>query len=116
MRRKIAKRLKRDILRRGAVISNAHFIKDPGWRRKDCGYAADISYLGWKIGSNGFDMLECWQAGLECMDWTEEEVIKDILDTSDPDKALEEMRDNYPYFYVRAKKEIERIRKESNEL
>ena len=116
MRKKIAKRKRKEILKRGATISNAYFIKDPGWRRKDCGYTADIAYLGWKIGSCGFDMLECYQAGLECMDWTEEEVIKDVLGTDDPDKFLEDMRDDYPYFYERAKKEIERTRKESNEL
>ena len=116
MRKKIAKRKRREILKRGAVISNAHFVKEPGWRRKDCGYTADISYLGWNIGSNGFDMLECWQAGLECMDFVEEEVIKDLLDPEnpyDPYELLEDMRDDYPYFYERAKKEMERI---SNEL
>ena len=112
MRQKIAKRKRREILKRGAVISNAHFVKEPGWKRKDCGYTADISYLGWTILSNGFDVLECWQAGLESMDFVEEEVIKDLLDTDKPYEHLEDMRDDYPYFYERAKKELERISNE----
>ena len=61
MRRKIARRVRKQIIRAGAKIKKEHWVKEPGWKRKDCGYSVDIEYCGWKIFACGFDKLETYR-------------------------------------------------------
>lgn len=57
MRAKIAKRLRRECIRRGAVIKDEHFTKEPGWKRKDCGVCVIAEYGGWNMASIAYDYL-----------------------------------------------------------
>jgi len=68
MRRKIAKRLKREIVKMGAVIQ-----KD-GWDvprksvpRKENGYIFKVMYRGWSIFAAGEDELESFRMVLDVM-------------------------------------------------
>ena len=81
MRRKIAKRLRRQCLREGLEILKEGFCKEPGWRRKDCGYAAVFKYRGWEIRACAFDMLEVYR-------W----MLDDILHWSEGDWPCEPMQ------------------------
>lgn len=67
MRRKIAKRYKKKLRALGCEIRDPHFVSEPGWRRKDCGYAADIIFNEWTIMSCAFDELECYKMACECV-------------------------------------------------
>lgn len=73
MRKKIAMRLRREAMRRGARIESVEFIREPGWRRKDCGFAVHAVHAGWNIDATGDDLLDAYRGLLECMDWAEEE-------------------------------------------
>ena len=73
MRKKIAMRLRREALRRGARIESVEFIREPGWRRKDCGFAVHAVHAGWYIDATGYDLLDAYRGLLECMDLAEEE-------------------------------------------
>lgn len=66
MRRKIAKRLKNKLRAMGCEIHDPHFIYEPGWKRKDCGYSAEILVNGWIICVSGKDELDCYRTALEC--------------------------------------------------
>ncbi len=76
MRRKIAKRLKREIVRMGAVIQ-----KD-GWDvprksvpRKENGYIFKVMYRGWSIFAAGDDELESFRMVLDVMKHDCEEIF-----------------------------------------
>lgn len=76
MRRKIAKRLKREIVRMGAVIQ-----KD-GWDvprksvlRKENGYIFKVMYRGWSIFAAGEDELESFRMVLDVMKHDCEEIF-----------------------------------------
>ena len=73
MRKKIAMRLRREALRRGARIESVEFIREPGWRRKDCGFAVHAVHAGWNIDATGDDLLDAYRSLLECMELAEEE-------------------------------------------
>lgn len=68
MRRKIAKRKRREALRRGASIVYERFNQEPGWRRKDCGYAVEFLYNGYRCLSLDDDILSAYQGVLEAID------------------------------------------------
>lgn len=61
MRRKIAKRLRRECMRNGIQITKEAFICEPGWKRKDCGYEINFVYRGWKVWCCGHDILQAWR-------------------------------------------------------
>lgn len=73
MRKKIAMRLRREAMRRGARIESVEFIREPGWRRKDCGFAVHAVHAGWYIDATGHDLLDAYRGLLECMELAEEE-------------------------------------------
>lgn len=73
MRKKIAMRLRREALRRGARVESVEFIREPGWRRKDCGFAVHAVHAGWNIDATGHDLLDAYRGLLECMELAEEE-------------------------------------------
>lgn len=73
MRRKIAKRIKKQLRDLGCDIRDPHFIREPGWKRKDCGFAAEIIFKNCRICSVGFDELDCYKMALE-------DVLEEIRD------------------------------------
>lgn len=74
MRAKIAKKLRRDALRKGAVIiqEGMTFTKQEmrkyNYTRKDNGYAVSVVYKNWKIHSCGRDMLDAYRSLLWMID------------------------------------------------
>lgn len=65
MREKIAKRLRRELLRKGCVIESEHFVKEAGCFRKDCGYCLRYRDLnGYRCLTLGFDMLDAYRLAL----------------------------------------------------
>lgn len=65
MRRKIAKRLRRELLRKGCEIESEHFVKETGWFRKDCGYSLRYKdQNGYSCLTLGFDMLDAYRLAL----------------------------------------------------
>ena len=83
MRRKIAKRLRRQCLREGLEILEEGFVKEPGWKRKDCGYAAVFKYRGWEIHSCAFDMLEVYRWMLDDMrNWIDGDFDRETITTT----------------------------------
>lgn len=69
MRRKIAKRRRREILRRGAVIDLEY------WDYDECGkaYIVHASHCGWNIATADRDELSAYQGILACLPVCEEE-------------------------------------------
>lgn len=65
MRRKIAKRLKKKLRSLGCEIRDAHFIREPGWKRKQCGYSAEVIFKNLHICSIADDELVCYRMALE---------------------------------------------------
>lgn len=65
MRRKIAKRLKKKLRSLGCKIEYEHFIKEPGWKRKQCCYAAEVIFKNCRICSVADDELACYRMVLE---------------------------------------------------
>ena len=64
MRRKIAKRKRRELLRYGATILEEGWIREPGWSRKDIGYGINFQYREWNCSCAGRDELEAYQDAL----------------------------------------------------
>lgn len=76
MRRKIAKRLKREIVKMGAVI------QEDGWAvprksvpRKENGYIFKVMYRGYSIFAAGDDELESFRMVLDVMKYDCEEIF-----------------------------------------
>ena len=67
MRKKIAKRKRREALRKGAMIL------EEGREPEDNLFFAKVKYMGWKIFSGGEDELEVWNGVLACFPSCEEE-------------------------------------------
>lgn len=61
MRRKIAKRLRRECLRNGIRITKEVVIREPDWKKKDWGYEINFVYRGWKMWCCGHDILQAWR-------------------------------------------------------
>lgn len=54
MRKRIARRVRKNLLRDGAQIKSIEYVSEPGWKRKQCGYCVIVVY----------DSKECW-----CLGW-----------------------------------------------
>ena len=75
MSRKIAKRLKKQLIKLGCTIEKVEFCKEPGWKRKDCGYCITINYKGWHNACIGYDELVCYRMMLDnVLHWDEMEL------------------------------------------
>ena len=61
MRKKIAKRIRRQCIKGGMKIIREEFISEPGWKRKDCGMEVVAEFHGWKIVACGKDLLESYR-------------------------------------------------------
>lgn len=73
MRRKIAKRKRREILRKGGEIVREEWLRAHTGRRKDDGFAVEVNYLGWNCFSADEDELSAYGGILECFPVCEEE-------------------------------------------
>ena len=70
MRRKIAKRKKKELISLGAFNIHEKYVSEPEWRKKDCGWAVKYEYCQpggnvWKYTVLGKDLLECYKLALE---------------------------------------------------
>lgn len=74
MRAKIAKKLRRNALRKGAVIISEGMafakqeLRKYNYTRKDNGYVVSVEYRNWKLHSCGRDMLDAYRSLLWMMD------------------------------------------------
>lgn len=76
MRKRMAKRKRREILRRGATILSEGWIKDDNgrnYRGKDRCYEIEVEHCGWNSHSAGRDELESIGGALLCVKLSEEE-------------------------------------------
>lgn len=69
MRRKIAKRKRRDILRKGATFTEEKWLYE---EKERIGFSAHSLYFGWEIYGCGRDELEAYKSILDIMPWCEE--------------------------------------------
>lgn len=78
MRKKIARKLRKDALRRGAILSNEKpccsrkELRAQGWKRGEAGFGLELTYLGRTIFIYTNSELECYRTTLEVMDELEE--------------------------------------------
>ena len=73
MRKKIAGRKRRTILKKGGRIVREEWLRAHTGRRKDDGFAVEVNYLGWNIFSADEDELGAYNGVLECCPGCEEE-------------------------------------------
>ena len=73
MRRKIARRKRKEILKKGAEIVSEYWVTEPDWKRKDRGFVVVVNYCGWNIHAPGYDELAAYKSALECFPSCEEE-------------------------------------------
>lgn len=73
MRRKISRRKRKEALARGVKIVREEWVREPGWKRKDIGYAVEGEYRGWKLVACGHDELEAFHGLMECLDYCDED-------------------------------------------
>ena len=59
MRKKIAKRRRREILKLGGVITKDEWVQED--------FCVKVEYFGWHIFSAGWDPLEAYQIMLTCI-------------------------------------------------
>ena len=72
MRRKISKRKRKEAISLGAQILSEHWIREPGWKRKQIGYGVKAMFDGWTISSAGYDELDAYHLLLDCLkSWDE---------------------------------------------
>ena len=79
MRRKISKRKRRDILRKGGVFDEEEWLYEiiDGAKEK-IGFSAHVLYFGWEIYGCGRDELDAYRNVLDTMPWCEENPRNDI--------------------------------------
>ena len=67
MRNKIARRKRKELLSLGCILKKEQFIKEQGWRRKDCGYAIEFDFRGWDWSVCERDKLAAFKAAVQCI-------------------------------------------------
>lgn len=68
MRRKIAKRRRKEILRRGAtIVKEGWFYLDGSKKREDRGFEVVVECNGWKIFSADDNELDAYGMALDCV-------------------------------------------------
>ena len=67
MRRKIAKRKRKDIYSMKGAILEECWIRKKDWKRKDCGYSVTVHYKGRTVDCGGHDELDAYKLALESM-------------------------------------------------
>ena len=67
MRNKIARRKRKELLSLGCVLKKEYFIKEPGWRRKDCGYEIEFNFRGCDWSICEWDKLACFKTAIQCV-------------------------------------------------
>jgi len=72
MRAKIAKRLRKECLRRGVEIKKEYASKGPAWERKECGVSVEAKYGETEIKCVARDYLQAYRWLLEDIKWMDE--------------------------------------------
>lgn len=63
---KIAKRKRKEILKTGAIIKEEGYIRERGWKRKECGFGVTIKhYSGIEIVCVGRNPLRAYKYALK---------------------------------------------------
>ena len=82
MRRKIAKRLRKKIIARGAEIVSEEWVYPEDAvgkvKRKDKAFFVEVKHCGWSISSGGMDELEAYRGAYECFGIAEEEPFDEV--------------------------------------
>ena len=79
MRRKISKRKRRDILRKGGEFVKEEWLYEIiDGRKEKIGFTTHVLYFGWKIHGCGRDELEAYRNVIDSMPWCEENPRNDI--------------------------------------
>lgn len=79
MRRKISKRKRRDILRKGGEFDKEEWLYETfDGAKEKIGFSAHVNYFGWTIYGCGRDELEAYRNVLDTMPWCEENPRNDI--------------------------------------
>ena len=73
MRRKIAKRRRRDILALGGVIEKEEWYGPKTMPRKEKGYSVHVRHKEWTIFAAGEDELDAYQLAIWCMKYPKDE-------------------------------------------
>lgn len=67
MRRRIAKRRRKNLIRAGKEIIEEGWITEPGWNRKSIGYGIRFMHNGWIYNCSSDDELDAYQIALKCI-------------------------------------------------
>lgn len=73
MRKKIAKRRRKELLRRGVTILAERYVAEPGWKKYECGYGLEFEYAGHRCVASGRDRLEAYHDARDLIDWLDAE-------------------------------------------
>lgn len=76
MRRKIAKRKRREILAKGGVITKEGWLGPKSLPRKENGYEVEVRHNGWRIWAADYDELSSFHGILSAMEVSEEEHLE----------------------------------------
>ena len=70
MRNKIAKRVRKDIIKNGVSFLEEEKLFEKYLPRKHCGYSAKVLYRGWTIDAVEYDKLSLYKLIRDCIkDW-----------------------------------------------
>ena len=70
MRNKIAKRIKKQLIKDGIVFIEEKKLFEKNLPRKHCGYSAKVLYRGWTISTAEYDKLRLYKLIRNCIkDW-----------------------------------------------
>ena len=78
MREKIARRIRRELIRRGVVFGRESFYRPRGEKRKECGMTVRAEINGWKISAIAHDRLEAYKMLLEDLEWLTQRSPEDM--------------------------------------
>ena len=70
MRDKIAKRVKKQLIKDGIIFIEEEKLFEDNLPRKHCGYSAKVLYRGWTINAVEYDLLSLYKLLRDCIkDW-----------------------------------------------
>ena len=70
MRNKIAKRIKKQLIKDGIIFIEEEKLFERNLPRKHCGYSVKVLYRGWTISTVEYDKLRLYKLLRDCVkDW-----------------------------------------------
>lgn len=76
MRKRIAKRVRKNLLRTGAQIKSVEYVSEPEWSRKQCGYCVKTVYNGKECWCLGRDLLAAYRSAAETVKEIKDGILK----------------------------------------